>query len=96
VPIPFWLLHKVAPKLRLDYWNTAIIASAMGMLELGTHSGRLVHYMVGLFSQLYLRKYRTNWFIKYNYVLSAGLDGGAAFIGFILTFSVFGAGGRVV
>ncbi|KAF2674475.1 OPT superfamily oligopeptide transporter [Microthyrium microscopicum] len=95
-PLPFWLIHKVAPKLRLDYWNTAIITSAMAILDHGTHSALLVHYATGFFSQLYLRKYRTNWFIKYNYVLSAGLDGGAAFISFLLTFTVFGAGGKVV
>jgi hypothetical protein len=35
-------------------------------------------------------------FIKYNYILSAGMDGGAAVIAFLLTFSVFGAGGKVV
>jgi OPT family oligopeptide transporter len=95
-PAPFWLAHKAFPKLRLDYWNTAIITSAMAILDHGTHSALLFHYVVGFFSQLYLRKYRTNWFIKYNYVLSAGLDGGAAFINFILTFAVFGAGGKIV
>jgi hypothetical protein len=96
VPIPFWLIHKVAPKLRLDYWNTAIITSALAILDHGTHSGLLLHYATGFFSQLYLRKYRVNWFIKYNYSLSAGMDGGAAVIAFLLTFSVFGAGGKVV
>jgi hypothetical protein len=43
-----------------------------------------------------MRRYRTNWFIKYNYILSAGMDGGAQVIGFLLTFTVFGAGGKVV
>jgi hypothetical protein len=95
-PAPLWIAHKVFPKWRLDYWNTAIITSAMAILDHGTHSALLFHYIVGFFSQLYLRKYRTNWFIKYNYVLSAGLDGGAAFINFILTFAVFGAGGKIV
>jgi hypothetical protein len=96
VPIPLWVAHKLAPKLRLDYWNTAIISSAMAILDHGTHSALLFHYAVGFFSQLYMRKYRTNWFIKYNYILSAGMDGGAAVIGFILVFSVFGGGGKVV
>jgi len=95
VPLPLWFAHKIFPKLHLDYWNTAIITSAMGSLSHGTHSAFLFHYLTGFFSQLYLRKYRTNWFIKYNYILSAGMDGGAAVINFILTFSVFGAGGKV-
>jgi hypothetical protein len=95
-PLPFWIIHKMAPKLRVDYWNTAIITSAMANLEHGTHSALLFHYATGFFSQLYLRKYRTRWFIKYNYILSAGMDGGAAVIGFILVFAVFGAAGHVV
>jgi OPT oligopeptide transporter protein len=61
VPFPLWLMHKVAPKLHLDYWNTAIIASALAMLDHGTHSALLLHYATGFFSQLYLRKYRVNW-----------------------------------
>jgi hypothetical protein len=95
-PFPLWFAHKAMPKLHLDYWNTAIITAAMGALSHGTHSAFLFHYLVGFFSQLYLRKYRTNWFIKYNYILSAGMDGGSAVINFILTFTVFGAGGKVV
>jgi hypothetical protein len=96
IPIPLWFLHKMMPKLRIDYWNAAIITSEMGKLSFGTHSGALFHYITGFISQLYLRKYKTNWFIKYNYILSAGMDGGAAVIAFILIFAVFGAGGKVV
>jgi len=68
----------------------------MGVLSHGTTSGYLFHFATGFASQFFLRKYRTNWFIKYNYILSAGLDGGAQVINFLLTFAVFGAGGKVV
>jgi hypothetical protein len=33
-------------------------------------------------------------FIKYNYILSAGMDGGAQVIAFLLTFTVLGGGGK--
>jgi hypothetical protein len=95
-PVPFWILHKLVPKLRFDYWNTAIIVSAMAMLDHGTHSALMFHYLLGFFSQFWLRKYKASAFIKYNYIASSGLDGGAALISFILTFTVFGAGGKVV
>lgn len=39
---------------------------------------------------------RTNWFVKYNYLVSAGLDGGTQLVTFILTFAVMGAGGLTV
>lgn len=96
VPLPFWLIHKYCPKLRLDYWNTPIILFSMGALSHGTHSAFFLHYVTGFVSQFYLRRYKTNWFIKYNYIMSAGMDGGAQVLNFILTFTVFGAGGKVV
>jgi hypothetical protein len=96
-PIPFWIMHKyIFPRAKLDYFNTAIIAATIAALSQGTHSGYLMHYAFGFFSQFYLRKYRPNWFIKYNYILSAGLDGGASIINFLLTFTVFGGGGLVI
>jgi len=49
-------------------------------------------FALGFFAQLYLRRYRPGWFVKYNYILSAGLDGGASLVNFILTFTVFGGG----
>jgi hypothetical protein len=73
-----------------------VLTHSVGVLSHGTHSALFLHYVTGFVSQFYLRKYRPNWFIKYNYIMSAGLDGGAQVINFILTFTVFGAGGRVV
>lgn len=36
----------------------------------------------------YLRRYKTAWWEKYNYVLSAGLTGAVAFSGIIIFFAV--------
>jgi hypothetical protein len=44
-------------------------------------------------SQLWLRRYHTGWFRKYNYILGGALDGGAQVMIFILSFAVFGASG---
>jgi hypothetical protein len=68
----------------------------MGLLSHGTHSGFLLHYATGFLSQFWVRRYRTNWFLKYNYILSAGMDGGSQVISFILTLTVFGATGKAV
>ncbi|KAF2400856.1 OPT superfamily oligopeptide transporter [Trichodelitschia bisporula] len=96
-PLPFWLLDRyLFPKAGLGYYNFAIIAAALGGLAHGTHSAYLMHYALGFFCQFYLRRYRPNWFIKYNYILSAGMDGGSSLINFLLTFSVFGGAGKAV
>jgi hypothetical protein len=36
----------------------------------------------------YLKRYKTGWWEKYNYVLSAALTGGVAFSGLIIFFAV--------
>jgi hypothetical protein len=36
----------------------------------------------------YLRRYKTSWWEKYNYVLAAALTGGVAFSGIIIFFAV--------
>lgn len=96
IPLPFYFLHRLAPKLRFDYWNTAIITYYIGWLFVGINSSITSFFIIGFFSQLYLRKYRPNWFIKYNYVLSAAMDGGTQVLVFILTFAVMGGAGKEV
>ena len=57
----------------------------LGYLSVGINSSVFTTFLLCLFSQFYLRKYRATWFRKYNYLLSAGLDGGTQFMVFIAT-----------
>jgi hypothetical protein len=95
-PIPLYLLHKVIPKARLDYINTAILVYFIGWQCVGINSSSLSYLSTGFISQWYLRKYRTNWFIKYNYILSAAMDGGTQVLVFITTFALQGGAGKAV
>ncbi|KAF8156006.1 OPT oligopeptide transporter [Crassisporium funariophilum] len=52
--------------------------------------------VIGIFSQWWLRTRHPGWFVKYNYLLSAALDGGSQVILFILSFAVFGASGNSI
>lgn len=52
--------------------------------------------IIGFASQFWLRRWKPNWFIKYNYVLSAALDGGTQILVFILTYTVLGGVGPEV
>jgi hypothetical protein len=60
LPMPFWLGHKIFPRLRLDYLNTALIASFIGLLNVGVNSVTMPWFIIGAFSQGYLRKRRPN------------------------------------
>ncbi|KAJ8089444.1 hypothetical protein PM082_014693 [Marasmius tenuissimus] len=95
-PIPFWLLHRWYPKVGFNNVFTPILVAELGYLSVGINSSIFTTFCLAVFSQYYLRKYRATWFRKYNFLMSAALDGGTSIMVFIYTFAVGGAGGKVV
>ncbi|QSZ32256.1 hypothetical protein DSL72_001830 [Monilinia vaccinii-corymbosi] len=53
----------------------------------------LTQIIAGLFTQLYLRNYRPNFFKNYSYLITGAWDGASLTVLFILSFAVFGAAG---
>lgn len=53
----------------------------------------MMYYIIGIVGQFFLRKYRPSYFVKWNYLVSAALDGGTQVMLFILTFAVAGGSG---
>jgi len=95
VPLPFYFAYKYFRPWRVfSYINTSIILWYVGNLFTGINSSFTSFYIVGFISQFYLRKYKPEWFVKYNYLLSAALDGGTQVMVFIFTFAVFGGSGK--
>lgn len=95
-PIPIYALHRCFPKVGFDYFNVSIISWHIGWLVTGINSAIISFIVVAFWSQYYLRRYKPEWFLKFNYVLCAGLDGGTQVIVFILTFAFMGASGKPV
>lgn len=96
VPVPFWLLYRYTKIEIFRYLNFGIILWYMGWLFVGINSSILSYLIFGYGAQFYLRKYHPDLFVKYNYLVSAALDGGTQVIVFILSFAVFGASGKEV
>lgn len=94
-PIPFWLLHKKYPKVGFNLVFTPILVAELGFLSVGINSSVFTSFVLGVFSQYYLRKYRATWFRKYNFLMSAALDGGTSVMVFVYTFAVGGGSGTV-
>ncbi|KZP29051.1 OPT oligopeptide transporter [Athelia psychrophila] len=92
-PIPFWLLHRYFPKHGWNLVYSPIVVAELGILSVGINSSIFTSFLVAIFSQYYLRKYRPRWFRKYNFLLSAALDGGTQVMVFVWSFAVGGAGG---
>ncbi|TFK71693.1 oligopeptide transporter [Pluteus cervinus] len=92
-----WLIWKRWPKigpLKVDSINLPVIYLYSSWMAFGMNSYVTSSIIVGLVSQLWLRRRHPGWYKKYNYVLGGALDGGAQVMIFILSFAVFGASGR--
>ncbi|KAH9482632.1 Oligopeptide transporter 2 [Psilocybe cubensis] len=91
-----WLINKRWPKIgpiNVQSIMLPIIIQYSAFLSAGVNSTITSSIIVGLVSQLWLRKYHPGWYKKYNYILGGALDGGAQVMIFILSFAVFGAAG---
>jgi hypothetical protein len=94
IPLPFWLINRYRPHIFWRYINLSIICWYMGYLFVGINSAILMYFLLGFIAQWYLRKHYPVFFVKYNYIVSAALDGGTQVMVFILTFAVFGGSGK--
>ncbi|KAF8230326.1 oligopeptide transporter [Tricholoma matsutake] len=91
-----WLVWKRWPRIgpvRVDTILLPIIYMYSSNLSAGVNSATTSGIIVGIVSQLWLRRYHPGWYKKYNYVMGGALDGGAQVMIFILSFAVFGASG---
>jgi len=93
LPVGPWLLWKKFGWNWLRFINTAVLAWNIGDLAGGTNGYINTWMAIGLTSHFYIRRYRARWFKKYNYLLGAGVDGGAQIFVFIFSFALGGAGG---
>ncbi|KAA1090545.1 hypothetical protein PGT21_004763 [Puccinia graminis f. sp. tritici] len=93
LPIPFYLLFKLWPHRYIKDLNIPIVMGFVALGSLGVSAGRTMNILVGLASQLWARRYYPKWFYKYNYVLSAALDGGTQIIILLLSLTVQGGVG---
>jgi hypothetical protein len=95
-PLPAYFLSRLFPKAGFHHLNMSIICWHIGWLVTGINSAIISSFLAAFWSQHYLRRYKPEWFLKFNYVLCAGLDGGTQVIVFIMTFVFFGASGKPI
>ncbi|KAF8888579.1 oligopeptide transporter [Infundibulicybe gibba] len=91
-----WLIWKRWPiigPVKVDTIMLPIIYMYSAWMSVGVNSTITSSIIVGLVSQLWLRRYHPGWYKKYNYILGGALDGGAQVMIFVLSFAVFGASG---
>ncbi|KAL3736580.1 hypothetical protein ACJRO7_025510 [Eucalyptus globulus] len=88
-PVPVWYLSRKFPNQKwIPYVNMPVLLGATQMMP----PAKPVHYLswgaVGIFFNFYIYKRYRGWWARYNYVLSAALDAGVAFLGVLLYFAL--------
>lgn len=91
LPVPFWLLHKKFPNYHFDKVNMPMILVGLTLLPGAASSYFTVSFILVLFSQWYLRRWRRNYFVKYNYLVSTALDSATSLMVFFIAFALNGA-----
>lgn len=88
-PLIIWLLHKAFPKHSwIPLINLPILLGATGSMPPATALNYNSWALVGTIFNFFIFRYRKRWWQRYNYVLSAALDAGVAFMGVLLYFTL--------
>lgn len=88
-PVPFWLASRRWPEKKwILYFNMPIFIAATGIMPPATPVNFTSWFVIGFIFNYYIFKYRKGWWQRYNYVMSAALDAGLAFMGVLLYFAL--------
>ncbi|CAI0374293.1 unnamed protein product [Linum tenue] len=93
LPIPIWALSKAFPEKKwIALINIPVISYGFAGMPPATPTNIASWLITGMFFNYFVFKYHKRWWQKYNYVLSAALDAGTAFMGVLLFFALQNSG----
>lgn len=88
-PLLVWSLHKAFPKYKwIPLINLPVLLGATGNMPPSSSINFTSWIFIGFIFNYLVLRYRKNWWQKYNYILSAALDAGVAFITVLLYFAL--------
>ncbi|OSD05888.1 OPT oligopeptide transporter [Trametes coccinea BRFM310] len=85
LPIPFYFLARRYPTSFYRYVNIPVMCAGLAQLPPATGINYSAFLTVGAFFQWFIRRYHFRWWLRFNYILSAGLDIGVS-VGIVLVF----------
>ncbi|KAL3504978.1 hypothetical protein ACH5RR_034819 [Cinchona calisaya] len=86
-PILVWLIYKTFPSQKwIRLINFPVIFGSTGNMPPATSLNFNSWIFVGTIFNFFVYRYKKKWWQRYNYVLSAALDAGLAFMGVLLYF----------
>ncbi|CAK9181405.1 unnamed protein product [Ilex paraguariensis] len=88
-PLVVWLLHKAFPSQTwIKLINLPVLLGATAAMPPATTLNFNSWIFIGTIFNFFIFRYRKKWWQRYNYVLSAAMDAGLAFMGVLLYFSL--------
>lgn len=88
-PVVVWLFHKQLPKQTwIPLINLPVLLGATAAMPPATPLNFNSWVLVGTVFNFFIFRYRKKWWQRYNYILSAALDAGVAFMGVFLYFAL--------
>lgn len=89
LPVPIWVMSKIFPdKKWIPLINMPVILYGFAGMPPATPTNIASWLITGGIFNYFVFKYHKRWWQKYNYVLSAALDAGTAFMGVLLFFAL--------
>ncbi|VFQ62270.1 unnamed protein product [Cuscuta campestris] len=88
-PVVVWLLHKAFPSQAwIPLINLPVLFGATNGMPPASSLNYTSWILVGTVFNFFVFRYRKRWWRRYNYILSAALDAGVAFMAVFLYFTV--------
>uniref|UniRef100_A0A7N0VET7 Uncharacterized protein n=1 Tax=Kalanchoe fedtschenkoi TaxID=63787 RepID=A0A7N0VET7_KALFE len=88
-PVPVFLLSRKYPEKKwIRLINMPVLIGAAGAMPPARAVNYITWLAVGMFFNLYVYKKHKSWWARNNYVLSAALDAGLAFMGIFSYFAL--------
>lgn len=84
-PLIVWLLRRAFPSHKwISYIHLPVLLGSTASMPPATTVNFNSWIIVGIIFNYFIRKYHNKWWERYNYVLSAALDAGVAFMGVLI------------
>lgn len=92
-PVPVWLLSLKYPEKKwIRLINVPVIIGGAGGMPPIRAVNYVCWFMVGIFFNFVVYTKFKAWWARHNYILSAGLDAGVAFMAILCYFALQGQG----
>ncbi|KAG0309100.1 hypothetical protein BGZ98_005212 [Dissophora globulifera] len=88
LPIPFYFFSRRWPGTLIDRIHTPVLLTSTGMMPPARPYQYANWLVVGFIFQFCVQRYRTDWYRRFNYILSAALDSGVALAALFIFFTL--------